>query len=78
MAIIIGKVRNDLLIRVRLDYDVGPKDWLGVTHVFWNPPIINRYEVRESRLKELRINLVLSLGIKLSIYNLSSWDEVKL
>ena len=33
MAIIIGKVRNDLLIRVRLDYDVGTRGWLGVTHV---------------------------------------------
>lgn len=51
MVIIIGKVRNDLLIRVRLGYDVGPRGWLGVTHVLWYPPIANRNEPRESRLK---------------------------
>ena len=33
MAIIIRKVRNDLLIRIRLGYDVGPQGWLGVTHI---------------------------------------------
>ena len=34
MAIIIGKVHNDLLIHVWLGYDKGPQGWLGITHVF--------------------------------------------
>ena len=33
MAIIIGKVRNDLLIHVRLGYDMGPRGWPGVIHI---------------------------------------------
>ena len=61
MVIIIGKIHNDLLIRVRLGYNVGPRDWLGVIHVLWNLPIVNRDEPRESHLNELIINLALSV-----------------
>ena len=64
MAIIIGNVCNDLLIRIQLSYDMGPWSWQGVTYDLWNPSITNRVKPRESRLKELRISLVLSLGVK--------------
>ena len=57
---------------------MGPRGWLGVAHILWYPPITNQNEPRESYLKELRISLVLRLWIKPSIYNFSSWEEVKL
>ena len=78
MVIIIRKVRDDLFIRVRLSYNMGPRGSLGVTNVLWYHFIANRNEPRESHLKELRISLALSLGVKSSICNFTSWDEVKL
>ena len=57
---------------------MGPRGWLGVTHILWYSPITNQDEPRESRLKELKISLVLSLGVKPSIYNFTSRDEVTL
>ena len=78
MVIIIKKVRNDLLIHVQLGYDMRTQDWLGVIHTPWCPPIVNRDEPRESHLKELRISIVLSLEVKSSICNFTSWDKVKL
>ena len=68
MVIIIEKASNDLLIHVWLSYNVGSRSWLGVTHIFWNPPIDNQDEPRESHFKKLRISPVLSLGVKSSIW----------
>ena len=69
MVIIIGKVRSDLINHIRLGYDMGPWGWLGVTHVLWYRLIASRDEPRESCLKELRISLIWSVKVKLSIYN---------
>ena len=77
MVIINGKACNDLLIRVSLGYDVGTHVWLDVTRVLWYLPIVSRDEPRELRLMELRISLILSSGVKLSIYNFASWNQIK-